>query len=269
MQATQKQAIEAYQRVHHFLNNHPPPADRETLGYRKQKAILDGIVEDLSAHAVGQSMGRRLRAAERVRQRALRRVLREEHLWPISQIARALLSEAPGIERALTLPGYRVGTTRLVAEARAIRRAVEPYKEQLIDAGRPEDFLARLDAATDAVEASVDGKVRALDQQVGGTAGLEAQIRRGRQVVTILDTIVRDVFRGDEEVLAKWRIAKRVRRVPGAARSETPTETPVAAEAGNSVRELTERRLVYGESTGRSRTILPSVVFRALRSMPR
>jgi hypothetical protein len=42
-------------------------------------------------------------------------------------------------------------------------------------------------------------------------------LRRGRMVVDILDTIVRDEFYDDNDLLAEWRSAKRVRGVPGGA----------------------------------------------------
>jgi hypothetical protein len=47
--------------------------------------------------------------AETQRQKALRRRLREEHLGPIAQIARAMLSDKPGIEQALRLPCLDAG----------------------------------------------------------------------------------------------------------------------------------------------------------------
>ena len=80
------------------------------------------------------------------------------------------------------------------------------------------------------------GKARNLGRQVGGRAGLEQEIKRGRRVVDVLDTIVKAAFRGDQDVLAKWRSAKRVRALPGpGAGAEggevmpTAPATPVAA----------------------------------------
>jgi hypothetical protein len=75
-----------------------------------------------------------------------------------------------------------------------------------------------------------------VGRHVGGSAGLEIEIRRGRRVVDILDTIVRDAFRGNDEVLAKWRVAKRVQGVPGGVRAggrsdSAPDVAPVALTA--------------------------------------
>jgi len=65
----------------------------------------------------------------------------------------------------------------------------------------------------------MEAKERNLRRHVGATGGLAQEIRRGRQLVEILDTIVNDAFRGDETMLAKWRVARRVQRVRGGARS--------------------------------------------------
>jgi hypothetical protein len=113
------------------------------------------------------------------------------------------------------MPAYRIGLLTLIAEASAIRSAAALYEPQFVEAGRPEDFLERLDAAVEALHQSMLGRARYLGCHVGARAGLEMEIRRGRRVVELMDTIVKDAFRGDQGVLAEWRSARRVRRVPG------------------------------------------------------
>jgi hypothetical protein len=228
MLAKQKQAIEAYQRVQAFLADHPPP---ESPGYLVQKKALDDVVAGLADHAENQVAGRRLRGAEVPRQRALRQALREQHLAPIAQIARATLAGEPGIEKALKMPGYSLSPIKLVAEASAMRTAAAPFESQFVEAGRPADFLAQLDAAAEAVRQSMLGKARNLGRQVGGRAGIEKEIKRGRRVVDVLDTIVRAAFLGDRDVLAKWRSAKRVRALPGSGGEgdAAPEGTPAAS----------------------------------------
>lgn len=232
MLGTQKQAIEAYQRVQDFLALHPPP---ETPGYIVQKKILDDVVTSLTDHSANQVVGLRLGRAEVPRQRELRRVLREEHLAPIAQIARTTLAEAPGIEKALRMPPYNLASMKLVAEAIAMRNAVEPYEKQFVEAGRPEGFLGQVDAAIEALRQSVLGKARHLGRQVGAGAGLQKDIRRGRRSVELMDAIVKAAFRGNQDVLAEWRVARRIRALPGAAQPASssvdgaPVSSPVLA----------------------------------------
>lgn len=235
MLITQKQQIESYQRVQDFLKIHAPP---ESPGYLVQKKKFDDIVATLTDHSSGQVEGRRLRHAEVSRQAALRKALREQHLRPIAQIARAELADAPGIEKALRMPAHNLNPLRLIAEAHAMRSAATPYEAQFIEAGRPADFLAQLDAATEAVRQSILGKARNLGQQVGAGAGLAKEIKRGRRAVDVLDTIVRAAFRQDSNVLAEWRSAKRIRVLASGtnARNESNRDggsggTPVVAPA--------------------------------------
>jgi hypothetical protein len=89
--------------------------------------------------------------------------------WP----ARADLADAPGIERALKMPDFCLGPSKLVAEAGAMRRAAELYEEQFINGSRAGDFLEQLDAAIEAVRSSMQAKERDLRRHVGATGGLE------------------------------------------------------------------------------------------------
>lgn len=84
------------------------------------------------------------------------------------------------------------------------------------------------------------GKARSLGRQVGAGAGIDNEIRRGRRTVEVIDTIIQAAFRGDQNVLAKWRNARRVQALPGApsAASEgsvgsdtSPVVTPVISAA--------------------------------------
>jgi hypothetical protein len=229
MLARQKQAIEAYRRVQVFLANHPPP---ESPGYVLQKKEIDEVVATLSEHSVSQLTGGRLTQAEVARQRALRKTLREDHLRPIAKIARATLAKAPGIERALKMPGYTLGTLRLVNEAKAMRDAAAQYVPQFVDAGRPADFLEQLDKSVEPLLESMTGHSLNLGRKVGARAGIDLEISRGRRAVEVLDTIVTTAFRGNSNVLANWQNARRVQAVPGAGAtpsSSTSTSPQVSA----------------------------------------
>jgi hypothetical protein len=108
----QKQRFESYLRVQDFLaqNRLPqPPAN-----FAVQKKVLDDAVVGMGSHTGDQTGGRKESRADTVRQRALRRVERDEHLAPISKIGRALLPKDPGLQKALQLPGWNIATLHLV-----------------------------------------------------------------------------------------------------------------------------------------------------------
>lgn len=212
MLARQKQVVEAYERVQDFLAANPAPAG---TSYGRPKELLDETVARLTEHRTDQVAGGRLSRAERNREGALRRSLRELHLRPISKIAKATLADAPGIDKALKMPAPQLSTTKLINEAKAMRDAVTQYSPTFVTNGRPEDFLARLDVAIEELRGAMLGKARNLGTKVGAKAGLEQEIKRARNAVEMLDAIVTTVFANDRERLAKWRIARRIRGLPG------------------------------------------------------
>ena len=225
----ENKAIAMYQRVQDFLRESPPPV--ATAGYTVQKKTLDDTVARLTDHTTDQVAGRRLSRAETQRQKSLRRKLREEHLSPIAQIARATLPDVDGIGKALRLPNDNLATLKYVAEAKGMRAAATPYAAAFIEAGRPEDFLEQLDAAIEALRESVLGKARTTGKHIGAKAGIGEEIKRGRQAVDNIDTIVRAAFRGKLDTLAKWQAAKRLRLQPrgaSAAATVAPATAPVA-----------------------------------------
>jgi len=228
MQARQKQLIESYQRVQAFLEQNPAPAPDS---YGGPLEMLQSVVSELSGHSSEQVLGGRLSQAELRRQQALCTKLRDHHLRPIVAIAKAEMKELPGIEKALRLPPATLGVTQLVAEAEAIGKAVQQYRDAFVKNGRPADFLEKLTAATNEVVQSTLGRAKNVGRKVGAKAGIEQQARRGRAAVDMLDTIVKVVFEGNDPVLRAWEVAKRVKALPGGGAPATaPAPAPVAAE---------------------------------------
>lgn len=212
MQAREKQQVEAYERVQDFLKDNPAPAG---ISYGQPKQLLDEVVARLTDHRSNQVGGGRMGKAERKREKALTRSLRELHLSPISKIAKASLAQSPGIEKALKMPDPQLSTTKLIAEAKAMRNAVAQYSPTFLAAGRPENFLEQLDAAIEELRGAVLGKARSVGTKAGAKKGISQQIKRGRSAVQMLDAIVMTAFASDQDTLAKWRIAKRIRALPG------------------------------------------------------
>lgn len=228
MERRQKQAIEAFERVQAFLDAHPVESP---AGYGEPRKLLDAVVDALRRHTTTQAAGGRQGRAETKRQKALARQLRELHLRPIAKIARAVLDEVPGIELALRIPSAQIPAMRLLAEARAVRKCVAPHEAAFVTNGRPADFLAQLDGAIEALNASFVGRARLEGGKVGARLGLTQQLRRGRNALELLDAIVTTTFASDFEVLGQWRSARRVRALPGGGSQEQTTPAPEAAPA--------------------------------------
>ena len=211
MRNTQKQVIEAFQRVQDFLRDNPLPSGEE---YGPGQTLLGQVLGTLASHRRDQMSGGREGQAERDREGALRRSLREMHLRPISLIARASMREKPGIQKALRMPRPQFTTLKLVADAEGIRDAVAPYEAEFVALGRPADFLAQLDQAIAKLEGSLRGKATFLGRRVGASEGMADEVKRGREALKLLDAKVSTAFAGRADVLGKWRTAKRIRALP-------------------------------------------------------
>lgn len=232
MQAKYKQVLESYERAQGFLAANPLP--NPPVRYAEQKAELDSVVVRLHVQLGEQAAGQKESRDGTARQAALRQQLREEHLAPVARIAQALLTADPQVRRALAMPAKKLSSMRLVAEGTGFRSSAAVHEQLFIESGRPADFLARLDLAIAALHESVQERARSVARHVGATAAVQEAVVRGRRAMRMLDAMVQDAFRGNAEVLAKWRQAKRVQVPPGSgggARALVPAEEGVGDSA--------------------------------------
>ena len=226
MEGRQKQLIESYQRALAFLNAYPAPAP---VSYSEPKAILEDVVARLTGHSSNQETGHRMSRQELKQLDALMRKLREHHLRPIAAIAKASAAEYPGLGDAAKLPSPQVGFTRLIAAAEGIRSVAAMNEARFVQLGRPTDFLQQLDAAIAAVRAQTEGYSVTVGRKVGSKLGMAAELKRGRLAIGMLDSIVAIAFEGQPEVLGAWRLAKRVRALPGGGTVAPNVVVPAAA----------------------------------------
>lgn len=180
---------------------------------------LRDVVARAERAAVHQGAGHRLARAATQELYAAVRVLRNEHLKPIAQIARALRDQLPGLDRACRTPRRRMPSTLLAAEARAVRDVARAHEQWFVASGRRPEFLMKLDEAVVAMEQAWIRRERQVLLQVEATSALLLYLRLARQLVEILDCHVLSAFSGDEVKLAEWRVARRVQEKSGVRRN--------------------------------------------------
>ena len=151
-----------------------------------------------------------------------RRELLTFHLMPITRIEQAELASSPDIS-ALSMPRGKLTAARPEAAARGMAQVSAPHAAIFIAAGLPADVIARLTAATDAVQASYDARVRRKGERRSATAGLARHLREGRQQLQILVGLLRHEPAIDAALLADWQASTRIPR-----RTRRTATTPVA-----------------------------------------
>lgn len=216
MQRKDRSTLDSFQRVKEFLTQHPLADEPASLG--AQAAELDDVILRLSDDAVRQEAGTRFAQVHSERERALRASLYADHLQPISRIARDVFGVS-GMDKAFRLPRNVRVNQPLIAAARAMADAAEKEMEVFLRHGLPQDFVERLKFATSMLDETRTAKTESARRRVTATASVKDQLKRGRKAVRLLDAVLITRLRKDPELLAAWRIAKKVR----------PTAAPVVA----------------------------------------
>ena len=230
MQTRQGNTVRSLRAVEDFLDDIAAKfPDIATSGARK---TLGGAIATLSAHATDQSGSTISAQSGTKKTRALRAVLRGNYMAPISRIARA---ELPNTQELLPLraPRGNPTTEKLAVAARGMAQAAAPHADVFISAGLPPDFIARLNAASDAMLQSIDQRSKNQGRTSGATKGLSATLRVARQTVHILDSFVRVALADEPALLANWNRIKRVQhsRVSTTAAPATPVAVPAVAQS--------------------------------------
>ena len=231
MNTRQTRILEAFQRSLAVANELPDQLKLASIA--PLRAELAQITARLAAHAGEQDLGLRQRTAGTRQLEALAMSLRRDYMQPIADLARKLLSPAtPGLRDALAMPSYNFGLTKLVAAAAGMATAAEPYAQLFVDkGGLVPDFLQRLRAAAHEIETAAGVRSGEKGRIVQATASVKDDLRRGRDVVKLLDTLISSELREDPARLRRWKTAKRVVSFVGASGRGAVAAEPDATAA--------------------------------------
>ncbi|HVZ47563.1 MAG TPA: hypothetical protein VG916_02155 [Gemmatimonadaceae bacterium] len=224
MQSSLFYLSESGRRALQFLatNTDAVPSVNETDARRQ----LETALAEMDAAAAAQDAAVREIRGETGRRTQLERTLVRKYLTPLAEFARASLRGVPEYA-ALTPAVASLRGPRLVVAANAMATAADKYAGALDQARFPQNFLASLRTAADAVNQSL-GIMRGLVQQrVDATSGLVATAGDVRRAKRGLDSLVRHHILGNEVLERGWRLAKRIRQ---SGSSTAATETPPAQE---------------------------------------
>ena len=174
-------------------------------------AALNAVVTDLRQRGADKVSGKeKLHGGTTLKRLAYGEL--KADLTAIRDVAQSISDDEdedhPELEGLFRLPRSG-GDEALLAAARAFRVAAQPLEALFIRYELPADFLADLDADIAAFESAEETQEAGLVQQVGGTAALADGIKRGMKLRGVLDTIVKNKYRGNAAVLAEWETVRR------------------------------------------------------------
>ena len=246
MKSRQTRVLEALRVTQGFLDDNTALLDG--VNRSGARRTLDAVVTQLTAHAVTQDLGTRLSRGETANQRALRMILRFNHMKPIADVARMRLREVPNFI-ALTRPRNNVSATRLIAAAGAMADAATPYEDVFIDAGLDPDFLTQLRQAAENMRRSLDDRAQSRRQSAGATEGLRVEEQRGTAILRLLDGLVIPKLGTNDQLLAQWKSARKIHAKPGPLAGSSGAALGLATDASRSASALNSTSTTHQASS--------------------
>ena len=223
MQTAQGNTLQSLRAVHAFLDENAAKLAGVVNSGARQK--LDDTIAQLATHASDQT-GHNLAAQGATQKKAaLRAALLRDHMAPIARIAAAELPASPEVE-PLKMPRGTPATETLASLAYGMAQAAAPFSAAFIAAGLPQDFVAQLTGAADAMVAAINEHTQSRGKRGGATMGLKEELSKGRKIVHVLDAFVKSALKDDPPLLANWNMVKRVQRPTGRAASPSPAPVP-------------------------------------------
>jgi hypothetical protein len=186
-------------------------------------AALAAAIAELNQQAASEISGRGA-AREGTASKSVARVEMRQRLEAISQTARAMALDTPGLGDKFRLPRGR-GDQRLLTTARAFAQDAEPFVEAFVAHAMLPTFLTDLRAEIDRFEQAMREHSTGRETHIAARAAIDAAIEKGLTAVQHLDAIVLNQFRQDPSTLAVWASSRHV-EYPGG-RTTTPAPTPL------------------------------------------
>jgi hypothetical protein len=227
MKHDQSSLLQTLRDVQQFLDDNAGIVGPAIASSRKN---LDDVVTALAAHADDQQGGSVNGRGETAKQKALRLALRNTSMKPIAEVAKLKLRDVPEFH-ALRMPPANATSSQLVAMANAMAEAAKVHEAVFTSVGLPDDFIAQMLTAAQAITASASARGQHVNRRIGGTAGLAAEETRGRATLRLIDAIVRPRIGTNDSLLAKWVSVKKVPKKPGPVATVVVSAAPVATAA--------------------------------------
>jgi hypothetical protein len=254
MKQDQQRILDSFRRIQDFLDAHADQvaALKDSAG-RKQ---LDDAVTQISAADNAQGTANLTMTGQISREKSLIDDLRVKHMRPIMVFARARLRGVPDFA-ALTKSPAKLQPKPLVRAARAMATAAAPYANTFQEGGLPNDTVAELNTAADALDTAITDRANTKVGRVKATNGIGEELKLGKEAVGMLSAVITRQFADDKTFLAAWRAARRVTLKIGGLRGAT-TGTASQSTAPETTTSL--KPVVAADSVEKVVTAAPSVV---------
>jgi hypothetical protein len=177
------------------------------------RANLDAAVAALAGFRLEQTTAAGLVEGETVNQERLRKELYYRFVLPVVRVAKLRLADVPQYPNLIVRQSV-IASVDFVPTIQKFREAAAANEAVLVTNVMPADFLAQLDAALAAVEASADFRARQQARRKAATKGCIDEFKTLRGYIGIIDAALRPFLSKDPSLLRDWQASKSVRRSP-------------------------------------------------------
>lgn len=227
MKLQQGNTLASLENAHRFLDDNTAALGAVITPPTVQ--MLDDSIIELSAVATSQNQYKRDEKGFEALQARYRTALVRDHMAPIAKIAKLELSTSPELVK-LSLPRKRASLQVLKQLADGMAEAARPHAAVFIAAGRKPDFADRLKAAANLMLDASFQRTQNRGKSLTAAANLKAKLTRARNVIHVLDALVKEAT-NDPGLLLRWKSAKRVVRKGGV---PTGTIAPITTNPATS-----------------------------------
>jgi hypothetical protein len=246
MRARQSALVDTGHHVQAFLDANAALIGTNILPARRN---LNDAVTLLTTMATTQAVGVVAAKGATARQKALRATPRNNYMNAVTTVAKLLLADVPEIG-TMEVEARNLNSTQLVATAHGMADAAGSYAAVFTQNGLPEDFIAQLCKAADAVTESVAGRQATQAITSGAVSGMRAQETRVRGLLKLINALVVPKLGMNAGLLARWKVVSRVRpQTPIPTFEQLPSAgtrsilSQLVADAAHSIIADAERRL--------------------------
>ena len=173
------------------------------------RAQLDTAMTQLATSGQNQESLASSVRGEAANQVTMRKALKVDFLTPMGRIARHALRTSPDFE-ALVVPATVTRKGEFMNKVNALVGAAAKHEKDFVDHGMPADFIVQLGTAVGALNASIDtrGKQKGLLTQA--TKGVKDSTKAVRDVLHVIDGIMRRALKNNQPLLANWIATRRI-----------------------------------------------------------
>jgi hypothetical protein len=226
LNSSQKRIYDTGRRIQAFLDTNNSLLNG--INKSGMRSELDSVLAALGEISGKQAAGRVKAIEQTAVQRGLLSALRRNHMQPIASVARMKARTIPNL-KAMTMASQDTPIMSLLAHAHGMAGAAQPYARVFVDAGLAEDFIAKLRAAADAVQASIDTRAAARAQRFAAMETLGQLENGARLVLKALNALIVPILSADvahSGRLAEWRNVRRIDSPPPIPFVEKPSSGP-------------------------------------------